>query len=150
MGHLRPEATERSGEAGRHRADRDKVPTECPFHMLLGARTLLGAPGLTTSNKKLLGTKGIATNRARTLVGWRPSLHLKRSCLFLSEAIAHGHLDSCLFSKVAQNLCAAPVATSYIHASVSVLLVDTNTHNVTEGLEGLSLVSFVRPQNQET
>ena len=28
---------------------------------LLGARTLLGPPGLTTRNKKLLGTKGIAT-----------------------------------------------------------------------------------------
>ena len=27
----------------------------------LGARTLLGAPGLTTRNKKLLGAKGIAT-----------------------------------------------------------------------------------------
>ena len=35
---------------------------------------LLGAPGLTTRSKKLLGTKGIATNGARTLVGWRPSL----------------------------------------------------------------------------
>ena len=34
---------------------------------LLGARTLLGAPGLTARNKKLLGTKGIATNGARTL-----------------------------------------------------------------------------------
>ena len=40
---------------------------------LLGARTLLGAPGLTT-NKKLLGAPGIATTGARTLVGWRPSL----------------------------------------------------------------------------
>ena len=29
---------------------------------LLGARTLLVAPGLTTSNKKLLVTKGIATS----------------------------------------------------------------------------------------
>ena len=29
--------------------------------MLLGARTLLGAPGLTTRRKKLLGAKGIAT-----------------------------------------------------------------------------------------
>ena len=29
---------------------------------LLGARTLLGLPGLSTSNKKLLGTPGIATN----------------------------------------------------------------------------------------
>ena len=28
---------------------------------LVGARTLLGAPGLTTSNKKLLGAPGIAT-----------------------------------------------------------------------------------------
>ena len=28
---------------------------------LLGARTLLGALGLTTSNKKLLGAKGVAT-----------------------------------------------------------------------------------------
>ena len=28
---------------------------------LLGARTLLGAPGLTPSNKKLLGAPGIAT-----------------------------------------------------------------------------------------
>ena len=28
---------------------------------LLGARTLLGAPGLTTRNNKLLGAKGIAT-----------------------------------------------------------------------------------------
>ena len=28
---------------------------------LLGARTLLGAPGLTTRNKKLLGGPGIAT-----------------------------------------------------------------------------------------
>ena len=29
--------------------------------VLLGARTLLGAPGLTTRNKKLLGAPGIAT-----------------------------------------------------------------------------------------
>ena len=28
---------------------------------ILGARTLLGAPGLTTRSKKLLGAKGIAT-----------------------------------------------------------------------------------------
>ena len=28
-----------------------------------------GAPGLTTSNKKLLGAPGIATNGARTLLG---------------------------------------------------------------------------------
>ena len=36
---------------------------------LLGARTLLGAPGHTTRNKKLLVTQGIAT---RSLLGWRP------------------------------------------------------------------------------
>ena len=32
---------------------------------LLGARTLLGAPGLTTRNKKLLGAPGIATRSKR-------------------------------------------------------------------------------------
>ena len=35
------------------------------FSQPSGARTLLGAPGLTTSNKKLLGAKGIG---ARTLL----------------------------------------------------------------------------------
>ena len=35
-------------------------------HILPGARTLLGAPGL-TSNKKLLGTKGIATSNKKLL-----------------------------------------------------------------------------------
>ena len=29
----------------------------CKYDTLLGARTLLGAPGLTTSNKKLLETR---------------------------------------------------------------------------------------------
>ena len=41
----------------------------CQRASLLGARTLLGAPGLTTRSKKLLGTKGIATNGA-----WTPLL----------------------------------------------------------------------------
>ena len=36
---------------------------------LLGARTLLGAPGRTTRSKKLLGAKGIATRSDRTLLG---------------------------------------------------------------------------------
>ena len=35
-------------------------------------KTLLGAPGLTTSNKKLLGAPGIAT-RSKKLLGWRPT-----------------------------------------------------------------------------
>ena len=35
---------------------------------LLGARTLLGAPGLTTRSKKLLGAKGIAT-RSKVATG---------------------------------------------------------------------------------
>ena len=38
---------------------------------LLGARMLLGAPGLTTSNKKLLGAPGIATwSRDATRGSW--------------------------------------------------------------------------------
>ena len=32
-----------------------------PMDLHLGARTLLGAPGIATRNKKLLGAKGIAT-----------------------------------------------------------------------------------------
>ena len=36
--------------------------------MELGARTLLGAPGIATSNKKLLGAKGIATSSKESLV----------------------------------------------------------------------------------
>ena len=40
-------------------------PSLANIPRLLGARTLLGAPGLTTRNKKLLGAKGIATNGAR-------------------------------------------------------------------------------------
>ena len=37
--------------------------------LLLGARTLkIGAPGLTTRNKKLLGAKGIATSNKKLLV----------------------------------------------------------------------------------
>ena len=45
--------------------------------LLLGARTLLGAPGLNTRSKKLLGAPGIATsNKDSTsmLLGWRPLL----------------------------------------------------------------------------
>ena len=34
---------------------------------ILGARTLLGAPGLTTRSKKLLGAKGIATRNKKLL-----------------------------------------------------------------------------------
>ena len=37
----------------------------CLLAVLLGARTLLGAPGLTTRNKKLLGAKGIATRNKK-------------------------------------------------------------------------------------
>ena len=39
----------------------EKFAREDPFQPRLGARTLLGAPGRTADNKKLLGTKGIAT-----------------------------------------------------------------------------------------
>ena len=39
-------------------------------HQPLGARTLLGAPGLTTSNKKLLGAKGIATRSKDAISFW--------------------------------------------------------------------------------
>ena len=38
---------------------------------LLGARTLLGAPGLTSSNKKLLGTSALLVVTSATLVGWQ-------------------------------------------------------------------------------
>ena len=38
--------------------------------MLLGARTLLGAPGHTIRNKKLLGAPGIATNGSGMLSIW--------------------------------------------------------------------------------
>ena len=46
--------------------------------LLLGARTLLGAPGLTTRNKKLLGAFGIATRSkdAISLICSRLSSHL--------------------------------------------------------------------------
>ena len=44
------------------RSRSDATSLEAAFHPgLLGARTLLGAPGLTTRSKKLLVTKGIAT-----------------------------------------------------------------------------------------
>ena len=49
-----------------------------PVHgVLLGARTLLGAPGLTTRNKKLLGAPGIVTRSMESsralglIVPWR-------------------------------------------------------------------------------
>ena len=45
--------------------------------LLLGARMLLGAPGLTTSNKKLLLTKGIAT-RCKEL-SWQASTQSAKS-----------------------------------------------------------------------
>ena len=38
------------------------------FELEVGARTLLGAAGLTSSNKKLLSTKGIATRSKKLLV----------------------------------------------------------------------------------
>ena len=37
------------------------MPISRQARSLLGARTLLGAPGIATRNKKLLGAKGIAT-----------------------------------------------------------------------------------------
>ena len=39
--------------------------------MLLGARTLLGPPGLATRSKKLLGTKGTAMRITRMSLGKR-------------------------------------------------------------------------------
>ena len=48
---------------------------------LLGARTPLGAPGLTTRNKKLLGAPGIATRSDRTLLVW-PA----RGCLCFAQS----------------------------------------------------------------
>ena len=54
---------------------------------LLGARTLLGAPGLATRNKKLLGAKGIATNGARTLLG-APSAR-SVATLLCDQLVAH-------------------------------------------------------------
>ena len=47
--------------------------------MLLEARTLLGAPGLTTRSKKLLGTKGIAPNGASRVVRVDGSHFLERN-----------------------------------------------------------------------
>ena len=44
---------------------------------LLGARTLLGAPGLTTRNKKLLGAPGIATNGARKWVSGLEAISIR-------------------------------------------------------------------------
>ena len=57
-------------------AIRNKEKDERSNRLLLGAKTLLGAPGLTTRSKKLLGAPGIAT---RMLLGWRvSSLHWTR------------------------------------------------------------------------
>ena len=42
---------------------------------------LLGAPGLTTRNKKLLVAKGIATNGARTLLGLSFSVERHGHCV---------------------------------------------------------------------
>ena len=47
----------------------------------------LGAPGLTTRNKKLLETKGIATNGARTLLG-APGLTTRNKKLLGTKGIA--------------------------------------------------------------
>ena len=60
--------------------------------LLLGARTLLGAPGRTTRNNKLLGAPGITT-RSKKLLGARmyafllspksgnkPYFHVKMRC----------------------------------------------------------------------
>ena len=44
--------------------------------LLLGARTLLGAPGLTTRNKKLLGAPGIATRSKDATRGSQGSLSI--------------------------------------------------------------------------
>ena len=52
----------------------------------LGARTLLGAPGRTTSNKKLLVTKGIATNGARD--AWTLSILFVHKKLLGAKSIA--------------------------------------------------------------
>ena len=45
---------------------------------LLGTRTLLGAPGLTTRNKKLLGTSASLPVTSALLLGttWAPHVHL--------------------------------------------------------------------------
>ena len=45
-----------SSKEGQTERKNGELETNC-----IGARTLLGAPGLTTRNKKLLGVKGIAT-----------------------------------------------------------------------------------------
>ena len=55
---------------------------------LLGARTLLGAPGLTTRNKKLIVTKGIATSN-------KNALRLEAIAIRL-EAIAIRLLTDCI------------------------------------------------------
>ena len=42
--------------------------------LLLGTSTLLGAPGLTTSNKKLLGAPGLTTNTSNKKLLGAPGL----------------------------------------------------------------------------
>ena len=60
--------------------------------MLLGARTLLGAPGLTTRSKKLLGTKGIATSNKgittsnKTLLVTSATLLVKGASLLVTRS----------------------------------------------------------------
>ena len=46
--------------------EKRKGRTGLLYCLLLGARTLLGAPGLTTRSKKLLGAPGIATRSKDT------------------------------------------------------------------------------------
>ena len=54
-----------------------------PKLKICGARTLLGAPGLTTSNNKATRNKGIAT-RSKKLLGTRASQH-RISCFSAGE-----------------------------------------------------------------
>ena len=54
---------------------------------LLEARTLLGAPGLTTRNEKLLGTKGIAT-RSKDATRGAPRLTTRNKKLLGTKGIA--------------------------------------------------------------
>ena len=73
---------------------------------LLVARTLLGAPGLTTRNKKLPGAPGIAT-RSKDAISWRPSLFSAFVSLMSRRVSRHGALHR--FTSAATGVFPSPL-----------------------------------------
>ena len=94
----------------------------------LGARTLLVAPGHTISNKKLLGTKGIATRSKKLLLARRLKMCQATAVQPMISGLAHD-LKACHSIRKAAQPPSRPVSPSTIHIGCLICASTSRMHS---------------------